>query len=278
MAVTKKTYRFANATEVEEQLSGRYGAPGQERGKKTKPTPEQMRKANQRNKEKWCRRKMRRWFRREDMWVTLTYEPEQRPPDMKAAKKQFGRFIRRVRERYKRRGFVLRWMRNIERGTRNAWHIHMLVTRIPDTDLIIADTWPYGTVDMTPCHKRGNFRKLAAYLTKTPETEPRLKESDYCPSRNMPLRKPETHRLARWRDREKIRIPEGFYMDEDSYYEGINPLTGARYREYTLLRIKEKEEPPDEAGRHIRDRRHKGSRKGNRKGDVHHADKAEKRG
>lgn len=273
MKITKKTYRFMNAIEVEEHLSGRYGAPGQEREKRKKPTPEQMKKINQKNKEKWCRRKMRQWFCRNDLWVTLTWAPDCRPPDMKTAKKQFGRWIRNVRERYKRRGYVLRWIRNIEVGTKNAWHIHILVTRIPDTDLIIADTWPYGTVDMTPCHKRGNFRKLAAYLTKTPETEPRLKESSYDASRNMPLRKPETKQLRRWRTQDKIRIPKGFYMDEDSYHEGINPITGFPYREYTLLRIREKEEPPDEAGRHLHSRRHKRARKRDRKGDVPHADK-----
>ena len=273
MKVTKKTYRFTNATEVEEYHSGRYGAPGQKRKKRKKPTTEQMKKINQKNKEKRCRRRMRRWFNRDDLWVTLTYAKDCRPPDMKTARDQFGAFIRRVRERYKRRGYVLRWIRNIERGTKNAWHIHMLVKRIPDTDLIIADTWPYGTVDMKPCHKEGNFKRLAAYLTKTPETEPRLAESDPDSSRNMPLRKPETDQLVRWRKREEIRIPKGFYMDEDSYHEGINPITGFQYREYTLLRIREKEEPPDEAGRHLHSRRHKRTRKRDRKGDVPHADK-----
>lgn len=275
MRIVKKTYRYTNATEVEEHLDGRYGAPGQKREKKKKPTPEEMKKVNRHNREKWCRRKMRRWFSRNDMWVTLTYEPKQRPPDMAAARKQWSDFLRRVRDRYRRRGFVLRWIRNIERGTKGAWHIHLLVTRIPDTDLILADAWPYGTVDMTPCHKRGNFRRLAAYLTKTPETEPRLRESDYDASRNMPLRKPETDTLKKWRDKEDIRIPKGFCLDEDSYHEGINPFTGSPYREYTLLRIKEKEVPPHEAGRHLHHRRHKGARKGGRKGDVPDADKAE---
>lgn len=272
MSVTKKVHRFDNATEVEEYHSGRYGAPGQKRKKKKKPTTEQMQKVNQRNKEKRCRRKIRRWMSRNAIWITLIWAPKQRPPDMQTARKQFSAFRRKVREKYRRRGYELRWFRNIERGTKNAWHIHMLVNRIPDTDLIIADSWPYGTVDMTPCHKKGSPRRLAAYLTKTPETEPRLKESDYSASRNMPLRQPETWQVNRWQERDKIRIPKGFYLDEDSYYEGINPVTGFPYREYTLLRIKEKEEPPDEAGRYLYNRRHKRPRKGHRKGHVHHAD------
>lgn len=278
MKIAKKTYRYTNAIEVEEHLDGRYGAPGEKRKRKRKPTPEEMEKVNRHNREKWCRRKMRRWFSGKDLWVTLTYAPDQRPPDMAAAKKQFSAFRRRISERYRRRGYVLRWMRNIECGTKGAWHIHLLVTRIPDTDLILADCWPYGTVDMCPCHKRGNFRRLAAYLTKTPATEPRLRESDYDASRNLPLKKPETRQLCRWRPQEKIRIPEGFYLDRDSFHEGTNPITGCPYREYTLLREKEKEEPQDAQGRHIHSRRHKGTRKGHREGDVPDADKKKKRG
>ena len=277
MKIIEKTYQYPNATEVEEHLDGRYGAPGQKREKKKKPTPEEMKKANQRNKEKWCRRKMRAWFSRDDLWVTLTYAPDCRPPDMATAKKQFSRFIRNVRDRYRRRGYVLRWIRNIEVGTKNAWHIHMLVARIPDTDLIIADTWAYGTVDMKPCHKEGNFRRLAAYLTKTPETEPRLRESAYDASRNLPLEKPEEKKLKRWKEKDEIQVPEGYYLDEDSYYEGKNPITGSPYREYTLLRAREKEVPPDAKGRHIHKRKHKGPRKGGRKGDVPDAGEKKKR-
>ena len=49
MAHKRKTYRYRNAVEVEEYHTGRYGAPGQKRKEKAKPTPEQMEKVNQRN-------------------------------------------------------------------------------------------------------------------------------------------------------------------------------------------------------------------------------------
>lgn len=277
MSYTKNIYRYLNATEFEEYHSGKYGAPGQERGKKKKPTPEQMERVNQWNREKLCRRKMRRWFRKKDMFATLTYAVKNRPPDMVTAKEHFKKFTDQVRKEYKKRGYVLRWIRNIEVGTRNAWHIHILLNRIPDTDLIIADAWPFGTVDMAPCHKKGEFRELAAYMTKTPKTEPRLKESSYSTSRNLPLLSPVTKVITRWDTWDKIRIPKGFYLDPDSYYEGINPVTGFPFRGYTLFRLDEKEEPPDEAGRRICDRQHKRTGKRDRKGHVYHADTEEKR-
>ena len=57
MAYEKKTYRYRNAIEIEERHTGRYGAPGLKRQKKKKPTPEQMERQNQHNKEKKARRK-----------------------------------------------------------------------------------------------------------------------------------------------------------------------------------------------------------------------------
>lgn len=278
MAYGKKTYRYRNAIEVEESHSGRYGAPGQERIKKKKPTPEQMEKVNLRNKEKLCRRKLRKWFRKEDIWATLTYEVKERPQDMKTAKDQFKDFVDEVREEYKKRGYILRWIRNIEVGTKNAWHTHVILNRIPDTDLIIAQAWPHGEVDMKPCYKKGEFRELAAYITKTPKTEKRLREASYSTSRNMPLPEPEKKTVRKWETwGEDVRIPKGFYLDKDSYHEGINPVTGYKYREYTLLRIEEKEEERDDRRSIYRDKP-KRTGKRNRKDHVPDADKEKKRG
>ena len=269
MAYTRKTYRYRNAIEREEYHTGRYGAPGVKREKKKKPTPEQMERVNQHNKEKTARRKLRRWFKKEDLYVTLTYAVPERPPDMKTAKDHFRAFINQVRAEYHRRGYVLRWLRNIEAGTKNAWHIHIILNRIPDTDLIVARAWEHGMINLTPCYQKGNFRKLAAYITKTPKTEPRLKEASYSSSRNLPLPEPEKDTITRWETWDGVRIPEGFYLDKESYHEGINPVTGYPYREYTLLRIKEKEEKDADSGRLYRNKP-AGKRKRNRKGRVPH--------
>lgn len=278
MAYEQKTYRYRNAIEREEYHSGKYGAPGMKREKKKKPTPEQMDKVNQRNKEKLCRRKMRKWFRKEDLFVTLTYAVKERPPDMHTAKDHFRDFAKAVRRKYRKQGYELRWIRNIENGTRNAWHIHVVMNRIPDSDLIVAAAWPHGEVDIKLCYKQGEFRELAAYITKSEKTEPRLKETSYSTSRNLPLPEPEKSVVTRWDtwDEGAVKVPPGFYLDKESYHEGINPVTGFPYREYTLLRIKEKEDE-DAARRNLYRDKPKRVRKRNRKNAVHVADKAEKR-
>lgn len=241
MAYKKKEMRFKNAWEVMEYHTARYGAPGQKRVKRKKATPEQMELVNRLNRERIARWKLREHFNVNDYFTDLTYRKEERPPDMKMAKRDFSKFIRIVRREYHKRGKILKWMRNIEVGTKGGWHIHIIINRIPDTDLILRRAWEKGKVINQVLYEWREFAELAAYITKTPKTDKRLKESDYSASRNLPLRKPEEkiyRHWKHWRDIERIRIPEGFYLDRDSYREGINPITGYEYRRYTLLRAR----------------------------------------
>ncbi len=230
-------WRLKNAIEVEEHADIHSGAPGEKRGEKLKPTPEQMEKVNQKNKENLARRKLRQHFDENDYFTDLTYKRELRPADMDEAKKDFSKFIRKVREAYRKRGAELKWIRNIEVGTKNGWHIHLVINRIPDTDLILKKCWGHGKVVSQLMYEAGEFRKLAAYITKSPKTDTRLRESSYSTSKNLPLPKPKKKKHRKWKEFGKVRIPKGWYLEPDSYYEGINKL-GFRYRGYTLLKIR----------------------------------------
>ena len=238
MSYEEKTIRFKNAIERVEYHSARYGAPGIPRQKKKQPTPEQMEKHNQHNRERLARWKLRANMEVNDYFVTLTFRKDARPTDMEEAKNRWQRFIRKVRKEYQKRKYELKWMRNIEVGTRGAWHIHVILNRIPDTDLIIRVAWEWGRVVSQLLYEKGEFAQLAAYITKTPKTDPRLREASYSASRNLPVPEPEKKIRKRWKTWGKIRIPKGFYLDQDSFREGINPYTGYKYRSYTLLRVR----------------------------------------
>ena len=237
MAHCKHTYRSKNAIEVEEFHTGRYGAPGQPRQKKQKATPEQIERINQYNREKLARRKLRTHFKVNDYFVCLTYRREARPPDMKSAKEHFQQFMRKVREAYRKQGAEVKWIRNIEVGTKNGWHIHLIINRVLDTDVILAAAWPYGQVVNKLLYEKGEFAQLAAYITKTPKTAPRLKEANYSTSRNLPVPPPEKKIVHGWKLSDKIRVPKGYYLDKQSLREGVNPVTGYGYRTYTLLKL-----------------------------------------
>lgn len=135
MAIKRKTYelRQGDVLEVEEFQEGRYGAPGEKRQKKKKATKEKMEKANQRNKVKLARMRLMQYFNPGDCFLTLTYEKSRRPEDMKEAKNHFTKMMRKIRREYKKRGSPLFWIRNIEQGTKGAWHIHMVINEIGDT-------------------------------------------------------------------------------------------------------------------------------------------------
>lgn len=238
MAHYRNTYRYPNAIEIEEYHTGKYGAPGQQRQKRKKATPEQIERINQYNREKLARRKLRTHFRVNDYFVTLTYRREARPPDMETAKLHFSQFMKKIRKAYQKRGAEVKWMRNIEVGTKNGWHIHLVINRISDTDLILANSWPHGKAVAQLLYEKGEFAQLAAYITKTPKTDPRLKEANYSTSRNLPVPPPEKKIVYGWKLSDKIRVPKGYYLDKESLREGVNPVTGYGYRTYTLLKLK----------------------------------------
>lgn len=238
MSYSKTIRRAKNAIEYEEYHTARYGAPGQTRIKKKKPTPEQMAAVNRYNRTRKCRWRIRLYFDVHDCFVCLTYRKEARPENMKAAKEDFRKFLRKLRKVYKKEGKELYWMRNIECGSRGAWHIHLLVNRIADIDIHLRELWTKGSVKMQLLYPDGEFRKLAAYITKTPETDSRLKESHYSASRNMPLPDPKVKVYRKWKTWGKIRIPAGWYLDKETLQEGTNPITGYPYRRYTLIRTR----------------------------------------
>lgn len=233
------TYIFEDSIEIYEHLDGRYGAPGEKREKKKGATPEQIKKRNQWNKERKARHRLKTWFHENDYLALLTYRRERRPPNMKAAKKHFSKAVRIIRDEYRKRGEKLRWMRNIEVGSKGGWHVHLIVNRIPDTDLILKKAWIHGRVTFKHLYEEGGFADLAGYITKTPETANKygenLVETSYEPSRNLPVKEPDKKSLAYWP--KKPREKKGFCIDKNTYHEDINPATGCRYRYYTLIRL-----------------------------------------
>ena len=250
MAIKRKTYelRQGDVLEVEEFQEGRYGAPGEKRQKKKKATKEEMERANQRNKVKLARMRLMQYFNPGDCFLTLTFEKSRRPADMKEAKKYFTKMMRKIRREYKKRGSPLFWIRNIERGTKGAWHIHMVINEIGDTAAIVKRAWKHGGVYCQEIRLSDklydeDFTKLANYITKSEKTEyrkedgtpgkPRIKESSYSTSKNMPLPEPKPKRLVRWK--KEVKPKKGYYIAR--IYEGENPRTGHPYRRYTMIRL-----------------------------------------
>lgn len=232
---------------VGEYHDGRYGAPGVPRQKKKKPTKEDMQRVNAANKARRCQCRMIQYMTPEDYFATLTYRVEDRPVDMKEALRRWKNLIDRIRKEYRKRGSPLYWIRNIERGSRGAWHIHLVLTGIPETAGILEAAWSHGGIYIEKLKKSKyydeDFSRLAAYITKSEHTrekkadgsvaKPRIKESSYSTSRNMPLPEPAVDKLRRWK--KEVKPKKGYYIAK--IHEGINPATGYKYRRYTMIRL-----------------------------------------
>lgn len=253
MATKRKTYilRKKNVIYVEEYHDGNYGAPGKSRSKRAKPTKEQQQLINSQNKAKKARLKLLEYFNYGDIFATWTYEKDKRPPDMKTALKHFQNAMRIVRKEYKKRGRELFWIRNIEKGTKGAWHIHLVINQIGDTVSILEKAWEHGGVYSSTIKKNDkiydeDFTKLADYITKDENTRylksdgtqglSRIREANYSTSRNMPLPEAKEKKLVRWQEEPKPK--KGYVIIR--CHEGINPL-GFKYRRYTMVRLERRE-------------------------------------
>ncbi len=247
----KYTFRKGDIIDVEEHHDGRYGAPGKGRAKKEKPTKEQVKEVNRRGKTNRCRQRLLMYIGYGDCFATLTYRPEDRPASMKAAVRDFGGMMGRVRREFKKRGREAYWFRNIERGTKGAWHIHLVITETGETASILQRAWTKGGIWCVEIRRSKfydeDFSRLASYMTKDQYTvgvksdgspaKPRIREASYSTSRNMPLPEPKVDRLVRWKKEPKPK--KGYYIA--GMHEGINPVTGYRYRRYTMIRLNRRE-------------------------------------
>ena len=251
--VRRNQYILKNVIEVEEFHDGRYGAPGRKREKKKKATKEDVERVNQWNKEKGARRRLRMYFDTgKDWFTTLTYRKEERPPDYDAVKKDLKKFLAKMRKEFARRNISFQWIRNAENTPTGNWHIHLVIKDIPGINIIslMQQAWPHGRVkDPQQLYARGEMRELASYITKSEKTrreyvpngilDHTVTEAHYSTSRNMPLPPPKPDILKRWK--KEVEPKKGYYLNKDTYFEGINPVTGYRYRHYEMVRIVRRE-------------------------------------
>lgn len=274
MAYWHDIYRFSHSIEHEFKFAGKYGAKGEKRKKKVKPTPEQIALQNQRNKETKMRRTIKLNFRERDLWCCCKYPAGVRL-SIKDVKKDRQKFMRILRQEYKKRGSPFKWVTRLEVGERGGIHFHILVNRLStdQTDMIIADAWSRalatsemqkvykgqrteGLVDYRTMYEAGDFKSLAEYICKQPkEDTPEYEQLSLftkkeqkallsvSTSRNLIRPIPEREKKRRWTMRKIIKEgpkpTPGYYIDKDSLYIGTNPYTGYSYCKYTEIKLPE---------------------------------------
>ncbi|MBP3617908.1 MAG: hypothetical protein J6J38_07715 [Lachnospiraceae bacterium] len=248
MAFWKDVFRLPGSNEYEIKFAGNYGAKGEKRALRVKPTPEQIRKQNQRNREKKMRRLIKANFSEGDIWATLKY-PAGTRKETDEVKKDIRKFLEKVRKLYKDSGTELKFILRMEIGARGGIHIHILMNRMKDVDLKIQKAWKQGRVNFSNVYSAGGYQALAEYIVKEPDTQsirqmalfvPEEEQKEYCKystSRNLirpvPERTVYAHRTVRKLVEEGPTPTPGYYIDRDSIVYGVNRFTGMSYLYYT---------------------------------------------
>lgn len=269
----EKIFRSKNVIEHEFSYKGKFGAKGEKRADKTKPTKEQIAKQNQLNRIKKIRRTILLNWQQGDLWCCLKY-PEGYRLTLEEVEKDVTKFTTNVRNAYKKLGYAFKWMARIEVGALGGIHLHIIVNRIwgEQTDILLDKKWRYllrkrgieekethGKVDWTSMYDAGGYEALAAYIAKMPEEDTEEykqlclfeenEQKKLCrvhTSKNLIRPEPEVKEFYQRTMRKIIENgPEptpGFYIDKDSIVCGVNRFTGLSYYQYTEYRIRGKTE------------------------------------
>lgn len=242
MTVYRKIiYDMGVVIQIEKSMPGRYGAPGEKRGKKKKPTPEDVRKQNERRRWRKVQRLILMNFREGDWHLILKYRPGERPETYKEAKDHRKKFLDRMREAYRKAGIPFKWIAVTERGKRGqVLHHHLVIEDIrrdgTDTVKLVKKLWTYGGEFFSSLYEDGEYEKLAEYIVKA-ETKDEGGWCTYSRSRNLKEPVKTVERVYRRRWRNPPVAPKGWYVVKDSVYNGENPVTGRPYQHYTIKKL-----------------------------------------
>lgn len=210
---------------------------GKKRAEKTNPTPESVRKNNDRIATLNLSRKINANFGPDDGHLILTYAKE---PNQEEARHCFELFKRRLQRKAKKADLEVRMVWATELQSRV--HHHVVISRI---DLaLIRECFTWGRVKWIPLDEEsnGNYYKLAEYIIKETSENFRSPENQtkqrYSCTRNLEspiiVRQPASPKEF---SIDRIKPIKGYQIDEDTVNEYENPVTGCPTISYMMTAI-----------------------------------------
>lgn len=245
----RREYRYGNRIEIRKYHTCKFQGKGEKRLKRNKPTPEQVKKNNEKQAERKLFRLMANNFTADDWHVVLNYANETRP-DAQGAKRIIQRFLRKMRAWYKKNGYEFKWIMTTEWANAKNIHHHIVMNGVEGLSRAIQRIWREvggGGCHFTPLYEDQDFEGLAEYFVK--ETKKTFAEDDNPfkqraqHSRN--LKKPEERKRVlkscEWAKDPSVSKKlqeEGYVLDKDSVTNGFD-FFGFEFQEYILIRYQE---------------------------------------
>ena len=228
-----------STVEVSKYYSYRVHTKGEKRLSSDKETSEAQKKINQRRAGIKLRRLMNNNFEDGDYLIRLDFH-EVHPETSEEMQSLMSNFIRRLKREYQRTGVDLKYIYVKELGKRGGRHIHLMVNQ--NSADLIRKCWGYGGIHIDPLITNGQYRKIAEYFikyaAKTEETEGKLVGKRWYASRNLVPPKVRKRVIASNTFQNKVRVLNGYYLDEDTERHGISESTGYEYFSYTLIKVR----------------------------------------
>ncbi len=213
----KKEYRIKNFIYVERTFSTRYGKGWVCRSPNEKETSEKAARVNDRRKIKYMGLLANANFTEGDYFITYTFRRELRPACLDDCRELWRKYLRKLRDAYKKAGQPFKYMWCIE-SENCATHIHMLFNS--DVPLRSLPPWPYGNPKIELLDDR-KWHSIGEYISKENHRKKRDGEQAHTKktmgtSRNLIRPQPKVTVLVSGRWPEKPRAPKGYYLDESS--------------------------------------------------------------
>lgn len=179
-----------------------------------------------------------------DLLVTLDYKREYRPQDSAQMNRDFNNFFARLKRAMAKSGLAPpKYIRVLEVGKRGARHHHLLLPGTVSLP-VLQKCWAAGGVNVKPLFTDGNYRAIAEYFVKysrtTMETEAREMKKLWYPSKGLKKPVPGKPKEIKSRELGQIKVPKGYYLDQDSVKAGISTFDGYETFSYILIRMPDK--------------------------------------
>lgn len=243
MAYLKKVTRAGNRIRVEKYFSSRYGSKGKcTRSTNYGKTPENMAERNARYARLKADDIFNANFSQGDLTITFTFASDKRPRSTNELKSIWSKYIRQVRNAYKKAGVTFKYQKGIDPTESNP-HIHAAFTSI---EIKLLPKWKYGKMHINPVDDR-EHHTFGSYCVKQgmPRDDEKkhldgIKMVYYSHSRNCIIPEPDVDVIFNDHWAEEPRAPKDWYVVKDSIQNWQDKVNGYKHQSYIIIKLPDK--------------------------------------